>query len=153
MVAECSVRDIEIFKQVFDFLDDDYDGMLTPMDLRKAIKDYGGYKPGRPFVYVAMSVFDADDGGEITFKEFVKLMTQKPCESDTVQDIQRIFRNFDEDNKGFISEEDLKTAAEELGEEVTAAELKQMISQCDPNGEGYIRLENFVEFNKKKNFD
>jgi len=42
---------------------DDYDGMLTPMDLRKAIRDYGGYKPGRPFVYVAMSVFDADDGG------------------------------------------------------------------------------------------
>lgn len=38
MVAECSVRDIEIFKQVFDFLDDDYDGMLTPMDLRKAIR-------------------------------------------------------------------------------------------------------------------
>jgi Ca2+-binding EF-hand superfamily protein len=63
MVAECSVRDIEIFKQVFDFLDDDYDGMLTPMDLRKAIREYGGYKPGRPFVYVAMSVFDADDGG------------------------------------------------------------------------------------------
>jgi Ca2+-binding EF-hand superfamily protein len=124
MVAECSVRDIEIFKQVFDFLDDDYDGMLTPMDLRKAIKDYGGYKPGRPFVYVAMSVFDADDGGEITFKEFVKLMTQKPCEADTVEDIERIFRNFDEDNKGFIDENDLKAAAEELGEEITPAELK-----------------------------
>jgi Ca2+-binding EF-hand superfamily protein len=83
MVAECSISDIEKFKQVFDFLDDDYDGMLTPMDLRKAIRDYGGYKPGRPFVYVAMSVFDADDGGEITFKEFVKIMTQKPCENDT----------------------------------------------------------------------
>lgn len=87
MVAECSVRDIEIFKQVFDFLDDDYDGMLTPMDLRKAIRDFGGYKPGRPFVYVAMSVFDADDGGEITFKEFVKLMTYRPCETDTEDDI------------------------------------------------------------------
>lgn len=53
--------------------------MLTPLDLRKAIKDYGGYKPGRAFVYVAMAVFDTDDGGEINFKEFVKLMTQKPC--------------------------------------------------------------------------
>lgn len=103
MVAECSLRDIEVFKQVFDYLDDDYDGMLTPMDLRKAIREYGNYKPGRPFVYVAMSVFDADDGGEITFKEFVKLMTQHPCESDTVEDIERIFQNFDEDNKGFIS--------------------------------------------------
>jgi Ca2+-binding EF-hand superfamily protein len=50
-----------------------------------------------------MSVFDADDGGEITFKEFVKLMTQRPCQSDTEEDIERIFQNFDEDNKGFIS--------------------------------------------------
>ena len=63
MVAECSLHDIEVFKQVFDFLDDDHDGMLTPMDLRKCIRDYGGCKPGRPFVYVAMSCFDADDGG------------------------------------------------------------------------------------------
>jgi hypothetical protein len=37
-VAECSVRDVEVYKQVFDFLDDDHDGMLTPLDLRKAIK-------------------------------------------------------------------------------------------------------------------
>ena len=63
IVAECSERDIMVFKQVFDFLDDDHDGMLTPLDLRKAIREYGGYKPGRAFVYVSMSVFDADDGG------------------------------------------------------------------------------------------
>ena len=63
-----------------------------------------------------MSVFDTDDGGEISFKEFVKLMTQKPCESDTVEDIERIFEYIDEDNKGFISEEDLMQMAEELHE-------------------------------------
>jgi Ca2+-binding EF-hand superfamily protein len=77
--------------------------MLTPLDLRKAIRDYGGYKPGRAFVYVAMSVFDADDGGEISFKEFVKLMTQKPSENDSIEDIERIFEYIDEDNKGYIS--------------------------------------------------
>jgi len=38
MVAECSLRDIEIYKQVFDFLDEDHDEMLTPLDLRKAIR-------------------------------------------------------------------------------------------------------------------
>lgn len=114
MVAQCSLRDIEVFKQVFDYLDDDYDGMLTPMDLRKAIRDYGGYKPGRPFVYVAMSNFDADDGGEISFKEFVKLMTQRPYEGDTSEDIQRVFQNFDEEGKGFISTEDIMAAAEQL---------------------------------------
>jgi Ca2+-binding EF-hand superfamily protein len=48
-------------------------------------------------------------------------MTQRPCETDTEEDISRIFENFDEDGKGFISEEDLLAAAEELGEEVTPA--------------------------------
>ena len=72
-----------MFKQVFDYLDDDHDGMLTPLDLRKTIRDYGGYKPGRYFVYGVMSKFDADDGGEISFKEFVKMLTVKPCEEDT----------------------------------------------------------------------
>jgi len=42
MVDESSVREIEAFKQVFDYLDEDGDGMLTPMDLRKAIRDHGG---------------------------------------------------------------------------------------------------------------
>jgi Ca2+-binding EF-hand superfamily protein len=39
-----------------------------------------------------------------------------------------------------------------LKEEVTPAEIKEMIAQCDPDGEGVIRLENFVAFNKRKSF-
>ena len=153
MIAECSVHDIEVYKQVFDYLDDDYDGMLTPMDLRKCIRDFGGYKPGRPFVYVAMSVFDTDDGGQITFNEFVKLTTRHPCDTDTEEDIKRIFENFDEDGKGYINEDDLVAAAEELGEEVSPQEIKEMINNCDPTGEGKISLEAFIAFNKRKTFD
>ena len=57
-----------MYKQVFDYLDDDHDGMLTPLDFRKAIKQFGGYNPPRSFVYVAMAYFDVNEGGEITFK-------------------------------------------------------------------------------------
>ncbi len=65
-------------------------------------------------------------------------MTRNPCQSDSEEDIRRIFENFDEDGKGYISEEDLLTAAEELGEEITPAEIKEMIQHCDPEGEGKI---------------
>jgi Ca2+-binding EF-hand superfamily protein len=34
-------------------------------------------------------------------------MTQKPCQNDTEEDIERVFQHFDEENKGFISYEDL----------------------------------------------
>ncbi len=80
-------------------------------------------------------------------------MTYKPCLSDTEEDIERIFRNFDQDNKGFISEEDLIAAAEELNEEVTPAEIKEMIAHCDPQGDGGIRLEQFIAYNKRRTFD
>ena len=43
-------------------------------------------------------------------------------------------------------------AAEELGEEVTPTEIKEMIAQCDPEGEGIIKIDNFIQFNKKKTF-
>lgn len=153
ITADCNEREVEMFKQVFDYLDDDHDGMLTPLDLRKAIREYGGYKPPRSFVYVAMSVFDADDGGEISFKEFVKLMTTHPCDNDTEDDIERIFSYIDEENKGFISPEDLMNCAEELKEEITPAEIREMISNCDPEGRGVITREAFIAFNKKGKFD
>jgi Ca2+-binding EF-hand superfamily protein len=31
-------------------------------------------------------------------------MTYRPCETDTDDDIERIFQNFDEEGKGYISE-------------------------------------------------
>ena len=34
-MAETSERDIEVYKQVFDFFDIDEDGMLTPLDIRR----------------------------------------------------------------------------------------------------------------------
>jgi hypothetical protein len=38
ITSETDERQIEKFKQVFDYLDDDHDAMLTPLDFQKAIK-------------------------------------------------------------------------------------------------------------------
>ena len=35
LVAECSEHDIEIYKQIFDFINLNEDGMITPLDIRK----------------------------------------------------------------------------------------------------------------------
>ena len=43
--------------------------------------------------------------------------------------------------------------AEELHEEVSKQEIKDMISHCDSNGKGVITKEAFIAFNKRKNFE
>lgn len=80
-------------------------------------------------------------------------MTTHPCDQDTEDDIDRIFSYIDEDNKGYISPEDLMSCAEELKEDVTPAEIREMILNCDPDGRGVITREAFIKFNKKKKFD
>lgn len=80
-------------------------------------------------------------------------MTTHPCDQDTEDDIDRIFSYIDEENKGFISPEDLMACAEELKEDVTPAEIREMIAHCDPDGRGVITREAFIRFNKKKKFD
>ena len=51
-------------------------------------------------------------------------MATYPCDQDTEDVIDRIFSYIDEDNKGFISPEDLMACAEELKEDVTPAEIR-----------------------------
>ena len=43
--------------------------------------------------------------------------------------------------------------AEELHEELTLEEAKEMIRYCDHSGDGVIGMEAFLKFNKRKNFD
>jgi Ca2+-binding EF-hand superfamily protein len=80
-------------------------------------------------------------------------MTQKPYENDTTEDIERIFEYIDEENKGFITPEDLMACAEELHEELTLEEAKEMVRSCDPNSQDVVGLGQFVKFNKRKTFD
>lgn len=80
-------------------------------------------------------------------------MTTHPCDNDTVDDIDRIFSYMDEDSKGYLSFDDLMNNALELKEEVTPAEIREMIRNVDPDGDGIIRREAFIAFNRKGKFD
>ena len=56
----------------------------------QVLRQYGGYEASRQFVYQAIALFDEDGSGEISFKEFVEMMTKKPCMSDQVDEIERV---------------------------------------------------------------
>ena len=91
-----------------------------------------------------MSDFDTDESGIIEFKEFVGMMTMKPCKDDTEDDIRNIFDSIDQDCKGYllyyiilyinilyflgyITLDDLRTLADDHNDEVNDEDLKEMI--------------------------
>ena len=60
-------------------------------------------------------------------------MLSSTDKKDTKEDIMHVFNLFDHDASGKITIEDLRRVAEELGEEITDDELRNMISRADTN--------------------
>ena len=93
---------------------------------------------------------DADGSGQIEFPEFLEMMTGKMGEKDTREDIEKVFKLFDDDNTNKISFRNLARVAEELGENIDDEELQDMINQADRDGDGEVNIDEFYRIMKKK---
>merc|ERR1740121_3284569 len=99
-----------------------------------------------------ISDIDNDGNGSIEFSEFLMMMTAKMGEKDTREDIEKVFKLFDDDNTNKISFRNLARVAEELGENIDDEELQDMINQADRDGDGEINIDEFYRIKKKGNF-
>merc|ERR1711885_97121 len=95
---------------------------------------------------------DNDGNGTIEFSEFLSMMTAKMGEKDTREDIEKVFKLFDNDSTNKISFRNLARVAEELGENIDDEELQDMINQADRDGDGEINCDEFYRIMKKGNF-
>jgi len=93
---------------------------------------------------------DNDGNGTIEFGEFLGMMTAKMGEKDSREDIEKVFKLFDDDNSSKITFKNLARVAEELGETIDDEELQDMINQADRDGDGAINVDEFYRIMKKK---
>eukprot|EP00588_Corethron_pennatum_P002644 CAMPEP_0194283748 /NCGR_PEP_ID=MMETSP0169-20130528/26060_1 /TAXON_ID=218684 /ORGANISM="Corethron pennatum, Strain L29A3" /LENGTH=100 /DNA_ID=CAMNT_0039029415 /DNA_START=87 /DNA_END=389 /DNA_ORIENTATION=- len=70
-------------------------------------------------------------------------------ESRARNDFLNSFELFDDDGKGTISFKDLKRVAQELGEDMTDIEIKEMINEADLDGDGEINPDEFLRILEK----
>ena len=70
-----------------------------------------------------ISDLDADGSGAIDFKEFLDMMTARMSDKDSREDIEKVFKLFDDDKTKTISLTNLRRVAKELGETMDDSEL------------------------------
>ena len=143
--------EIEELRQAFDLFDTDGSGTIDPKELRVAMQSLG-FETKNQTIYQMIQDIDKDGDGDVNFDEFLEMMTSRLAGSDTKEDIQKLFELFDDDMTGYISLQNLKRVAIELGENMNDAELLEMIERADTDKDGQISSEEFYTIMTQKTF-
>ena len=92
--------------------DADNSGAIDVRELKAAMRALG-FEVKKEELKKMISDIDNDGNGSIEFGEFLEMMTGKMGEKDTREDIEKVFKLFDDDNTGKISLRNLRRVAQE----------------------------------------
>merc|ERR1711865_580899 len=144
-----SEEQMEEIRDAFGLFDADASGSIDVRELKAAMRALGFEIKNEELKKMVADV-DTDGSGMIEFSEFLEMMTGKMGEKDSREDIEKVFKLFDDVNTNKISFRNLARVAEELGENIDDEELQDMINQADRDGDGEINVDEFYRIMKKK---
>ena len=111
-----------------------------------------GFEAKNPTIYAMIADLDTHENvGGINFDQFLDAITDKLGNKETRQGIHRIFELFDDDRSQSINIHNLRRVAKELGETMSADELKEMLERAASNGDE-ITFDDFYFIMTKKTF-
>merc|ERR1711966_92387 len=97
-----SDEQLDGIREAFSLFDSDASGMIDVRELKAAMRALGFEVKNEELKKMVMDV-DNDGNGTIEFAEFLQMMTGKMGEKDTREDIEKVFKLFDDDNTNKIS--------------------------------------------------
>merc|ERR1711896_68946 len=115
--GQLSDEQLDEIREAFSLFDSDASGMIDIRELKAAMRALG-FEVKNEELKKMVTDIDNDGNGTIEFVEFLGMMTAKMGEKDTREDIEKVFKLFDDDNTNKISFRNLARVAEELGENI-----------------------------------
>eukprot|EP01120_Amphizonella_sp_Union-15-10_P007553 TRINITY_DN2558_c0_g1_i1.p1 TRINITY_DN2558_c0_g1~~TRINITY_DN2558_c0_g1_i1.p1 ORF type:complete len:157 (-),score=40.84 TRINITY_DN2558_c0_g1_i1:104-574(-) len=131
------------FKEAFDLFDKDGNGDISENELGTVMRSLG-QNPTHAELALIIKEVDVDGDGEISFPEFLKMMSRKQKDVQIENDIKAAFKIFDTDHNQFLNTKELQAAMEKLGEKVTPEQVQEMMKEADYDGDGQLSCEEFV---------
>merc|ERR1711966_112032 len=117
-----SDEQMEEIREAFSLFDGDASGAIDVRELKAAMRALG-FEVKNDELKKMITDVDNYGNGTIEFSEFLGMMTAKMGEKDSREDIEKVFKLFDDDSSTKITFKNLARVAEELGENIDDEEL------------------------------
>lgn len=146
---ELTDEQVEEIKEAFNLFDTNRSGTIDVRELKAAMRALG-FEMKKEEVRKMLSDIHKEPTDNIDFHEFTLMMTGKMGERDSEEEILKVFQLFDEENSGFITFRNLKHICTELGENLSDAEIQEMIDEADRDDDNQISPQDFLRVMKKR---
>jgi len=88
---------------------------------------------------------DAEGTGYILFEEFCNIIRRKMKDDEDERELKEMFRILDKDKRGEVNTSELRWILKQLGDDLTEADIDDMIADVDTDGSGWV---DYNEFHK-----
>ena len=119
------------------------------LELKESINSLG-IEAKAEAVWHMIAEIDKDGSGQLEFDEFFTMMTTRPSENETREEIHKVFVTFDTGRTGYIALKDLRKVAKDLGELTDDNVLQEMVERADFDQDGLVSEEEFYNLMTKK---
>ena len=147
---QCSEEQLLEVKEAFNVFDSEQTGGLDARELKAAITALN-IKISKEEIKNIYQEFGKDIREKITLEEFMEIVIPRLPDRHSKEYIQKIFQYFDLENTGKITSRHLKKIAQEIGENLSDEELREIMEEADRDGDGYIGFDDFYRIMKNIN--
>jgi Ca2+-binding EF-hand superfamily protein len=134
---------ISDLEDAFTVFDEDGDGEIGVEELELILNGLGESADIEELETRLREVDDNQDG-YIDFAALVTLMTRRLDDAETYADLKKTFDQFDEDEDGAITADELQRLLGAVAHRPTSVEAKRMVATFDRNGDGAIDYDEFL---------
>lgn len=112
-----------------------------------------GFDTKNPAIFQLIADLENDEETGIEFEEYLEMMAHKLGSDKDDNIIKRAYELFDDDGKDFISPDNIRRIANELGDDLNDEDIANIIQKNDLNGDGKLSFEDFQQVMKSKTFN
>lgn len=146
-----TAADVWEVKDAFDLFDGDRSGQIDITELKRAL-DNLGIDVKNDTLTKMMHDIDTDNSGTISFDEFMDMMTSKPPENDSKEELEKVFNLFlgDDVKADKINIKHLRRVARDMNEHLSDEEFNEMIIRADLDKDGEVDFDEFYNIMTRK---
>ncbi|KAJ6233899.1 ef-hand protein [Anaeramoeba flamelloides] len=137
-------KELEKITECFNFYDRDADGKIDLEDIGKLARSLGRIPSEKELEGYTKKIKD-EKLTQISLVEFLEILQDMDEKQEDIEELRKAFLIFDKKKNGEISVKEFKKILMNHGEVLSKQEINEIIQDFDPESDGVIDIDDFVQ--------